>query len=122
MFYPGRQPVAYYICIGTIPPKFVDSPIKFNIAFYSLLLFSCVAQLFVIVRLRIFKFQGKELSVQVTQMNKINKESLFGYFVINKTNLLICKVNNLEWPLSSGYDRLRFEYRYVMQANIYSLL
>ena len=82
MFFPGRQPVAYYICVGAIPPKFVDSPIKFNLAFYSLLLFSCVAQLFVIVRVRIFKCQGQELAVQGTHMNNINKESLFRYLLL----------------------------------------
>jgi hypothetical protein len=80
----GKQPTLYYLCIGQMPANVVDEPVKFNLPFYILKIFSVACHAFVCIRFIVNRIDGiikkrsKTNSASTAALlNKIHTESLF---------------------------------------------
>ena len=75
LFYPGREPMTFYFCVGKMPRALVDTNVKNNALFNILALVTLASLIFVHTRLLIHKYKTKQklapsLNPQINDSNK----------------------------------------------------
>jgi hypothetical protein len=87
LFFRGKEPMMFYVCLGKIPKEVIELPFKKNSSFTFVILVSVVCHIYILpyFALRHFKEKQSEqtqpntLSIQHYLRDIIQKESLFRF-------------------------------------------
>ena len=85
LFFRGKEPMMFYVCLGKIPKEVIELPFKKNSSFTFVLLVSVICYIYILCCFTVQNFQEKKseqdqssnLSIQNYLRDRIQKESLF---------------------------------------------
>ena len=95
LIYPSKDPMMFYFCLGKMDKKFLGEKFKVNWAFNTIAAMTALLKFTLSIRMWFFNHQERvssssdqQMSIQAIIKNKLQKESLFRYYIDSKGFLL----------------------------------
>jgi hypothetical protein len=95
LFFQGKEPMMFYVCLGKMPKEVIELPFKKNSSFTFLILVSVICHIYILPHFAVRNFKEKKseqiqpttLSIQNYLKDKMQKESLFRLVL---SNFILC--------------------------------